>query len=172
MAPPPATRAWPGPTYHVRMTFNAPLLYVYAWCTDFSPVDPQLAGEDYERRILSRTPRKVVYENLARQPKGWVWSRYDVRLVPPRRWYLRSTGNYRRVEAEYELTSLGRERTRLDLEIRRRPGLLEFERMPRRAYERSLTLVWRRFARALNADYLRSRSRRASRSVRPRRASG
>lgn len=152
-------KKFPGPEYHVHVTFRAPLSFSYAWCTDFSPLDAKLEGEDYHRKVLRRSRRSVVYEDLEDAPGGWHWARYNVALGPPDRWHMESTGNHVQVVADYQLTALPRDRTRFDLRWRRRPGLLEFTRVPKGENERSTTVAWQRFARALERDHRKSRRR-------------
>ncbi|MCI4352357.1 MAG: hypothetical protein L3K14_03090 [Thermoplasmata archaeon] len=152
-------RRWPGPEYHVQATFRAPRPYVFAWCTDYSPGDAQLEGEGYRRMVVQRTRRRVVFEDLEESPRGWDWTRCDVELTPPDRWHMESTGNRREVVADYQLTELPDRRTQLDLWWRRRPGLLEFTPRSKTEGERSGTVGWKHFTRALERDYRKSRPR-------------
>ncbi len=147
-------RGWSGPEYHVRARFRAPLAYVFAWCTDYTPADAKLEGEDYARRILERTPRRVVLEDLEDTPDGWNWSRGVVRLRPPNRWRMDAIGNFRDVRADYVLSNEGKERTVLDLrwKVRRHRG----PNRSRAERERSGTAAWRKFAAALEKDFRRA----------------
>ena len=77
-----------GPEYRVRTVFRAPRRFVYGWCTDFGPEDPNLEHEHYERRIVERTPRRVIYEDLESSVGCWSWARKTVRLRPPAQWHL------------------------------------------------------------------------------------
>ncbi|MFZ0829529.1 MAG: hypothetical protein WCB18_02510 [Thermoplasmata archaeon] len=153
-------KRWPGPEYHVRATFRAPLPYVYAWCTDYTPGDAKLEGEKYQRKLIRRSRRHVTLEDLDESSTGWYWARLEVDLQPPDRWHLEVHGNMAQVIGDYQLTTLPDDRTRLDLWWRRRPGVLEFEHRPKKQAERSSTLGWQRFARALERDYQKSHPRR------------
>jgi hypothetical protein len=150
--------------YIVRATFRAPMAFVLRWCTDYSPEDSGLEGEQFRRRILARTRRRVVYEDLDDTPGGWMWSRWTVRIHPPDRWHGEATGNYRGWDVEYRLKSLPGARTQLTLRGRRTPLLLGKSNPPRTELERELTRTWERFGRALEADYRKSRRKRPGRT--------
>jgi hypothetical protein len=146
-------KGWPKPEYHVGIRIRAPLPYVFSWCTDYAPGDAKLEGEHYRRKDIHRTASRVIFEDIEESPGGWYWFRRDVRLQPPDRWHLESTGSHSRVIGDYQLTKLADGRTQLDLGWRRRPGLLEFAPRPKAAAERESTRGWRPFARALERDY-------------------
>lgn len=143
--------------YEVRTVFHAPLSFVFRWCTDYTAGDPALEGDSFTRRVLQRSRRVVVYEDLDTTPEGWAWSRWVVTLAPPDRWHGESMGNYRDWSVDYRLCSLPDGGTELLLKGERRPTLLG-ERNPSRAeLEASLAGNWQKFARALEADHARSR---------------
>ena len=151
---------WPGPEYHVHVEFRAPLPYVFSWCTDFDPHDDRREKDRYTRKIVERTPRRVVFEDLVDTDHGWTWARHVVTLHPPNWWHSDSVGSHRTVTLDYVLTRLGDERTRLDLRWRRRRTALGSAKISRRAYEKATTQAWRNFARELEKDYRKSRARR------------
>ncbi len=159
--------AWPPPVYRISVEFEAPLPFVFRWCTDYRTDDARRAGETYERRILSRTPREVVYEDLWWLADGWRWRRYRVILRPPDRWHADSVGNIRDASLDYRLTALPGDRTQLELVARRRPATGRPGQPPRRAFERELRQLWAHFARELHRDFRRSRvrSRKRGRSI-------
>ena len=105
---------WPGPRYEFSLEFNAPLEFVYRWCTDYAPEDGRLEGEEYQRRVVRCSRREVVYEDLSETKAGWRWARHVVRLSPPDRWHSDSVGSHRAVSLDYELSSLSGNRTRID----------------------------------------------------------
>ena len=146
-------KRWPGPEYHVTTVFRAPLRFAFRWCTDFRTDDARLEEEGFERKIVSRSSRRIVYEDLEWARDGWHWAQYVVTLFPPDRWHAESVGNYRDATLDYRLTELAEGRTRLDLRWRRRPGP-KGGRVPSKAkLERSSSRAWRSFARALERDY-------------------
>ncbi|MGD0249408.1 MAG: hypothetical protein ABSB97_00720 [Thermoplasmata archaeon] len=150
---------WPGPSYEIRVSFDAPLDFVYRWCTDFTPQDSQYETEEYQRRILRRSSREVVYEDLEDTKDGWVWSRHVVRLLPPAHWRSDSVGTLRAYALDYRLKRLQGNRTQLTLKARRRPYGIG-KKNPRKAqWERSTTAAWKSFARALERDYQKEGAR-------------
>lgn len=149
--------------YEVRTTFRAPLPFVFRWCTDYRPDDPAREKEDFQRRILSRTARRVVYEDLSEMPDGWSWSRMTVTLRPPNRWHADAAGNRRTWSLDYVLGELADGRTSFHMRGERRATPLGPPNPPRSALEPELLRSWRNFARALERDY------RASRRSRPKR---
>ncbi len=155
--------SWPPPEYRMRTTINAPLDFVYRWCTDYRSDDARRAGEKYNRRVIARTRQRVLFEDLWWEPDGWRWRRSDVTLLPPDRWHADSIGNGRTASIEYRLTDLPRERTQLEIRMRRRPGLRSTENPPKAHLERELRVMWRHFGSALETDYRRGRRRRSSR---------
>src|SRR5438309_12068066 len=70
MKPRNAGSAWPGPEYRIRVSFRAPIDFVFAWCTDYTPGDAALEKEAYERKIIERTSRSVVFEDLEESKDG------------------------------------------------------------------------------------------------------
>jgi hypothetical protein len=147
--------------YIVRTTFRAPMPFVLRWCTDYTPEDPGLEGGEFRRRILERTRRRVVYEDLDDTPGGWMWSRWTVNIHPPDRWHGEAVGNYRAWAADYQLKSLPGDRTQLTLRARRTPLLLGTKNPPRKDLEKELTQDWVKFGRSLEADYKKSRRKRS-----------
>jgi hypothetical protein len=153
----------PTAVYDFRTTFRAPLAFVYRWCTDFSPGDPDLEKAEYGRKILKKGRRKVVYEDLYDTSSGWSWSRHVVDLHPPNRWHSVSTGNYRVWDLNYELRAVSETKTAFHLHGTRTPTGLGVRNPSQAEMGRELRSVWRNFGRALERDYragLRSTSTR------------
>lgn len=148
----PRMSRWPPPRYRITVEFEAPLPFVFRWCTDYRTDDAKRAGETYDRRILRRTRHEVLYEDLWWAKDGWRWRRTRVRLRPPDRWHADSVGNIRDARIDYRLTQLPQERTRLTLEMRRRPAPGRGRQPSRRALESELRSLWGRYRRALERD--------------------
>jgi len=146
-------RISPAKIYEFRHRFHAPLPFVYAWCTDYTPHDARLEGDDYTRRIVRRTARKVVFEDLNEQPTGWTWSRMEVDLRPPNRWHAESVGSHRSWSIDYELATRSRGITELRFRGKRRATELAGKNPPKATLERNLRGMWRNFGRALERDY-------------------
>ena len=153
-----------GPEYHASVSFHAPLDFVFAWCTDYTPEDGALENENYARKIIERTPRRVIFEDLEESPSGWDWQRAIVSLRPPNRWHMVGVGNNRDVEADYVLSNLPRGRTRLDLRWKRMPRVADVKKRSKAEREASATRAWKRFAVALERDYQKSRRSRRKRT--------
>src|SRR5437870_12658353 len=89
---------WTGPEYRIRVSFRVPLDFAFAWCTDYTPEDPGLEGQSYQRTIIERTPHRVIFEDLEESEDGWHCVRAVVALSPPNRWHmdgLRNGGDVR-----------------------------------------------------------------------------
>jgi len=145
------------PEYRIRVSFGVPLDFAFAWCTDYTPDDPGLEGESYQRKVIERTPKRVIFEDLEETEDGWVWGRDVVTLLPPNRWHVEGVGNRRDVTADYILSPLPDGRTRFDLRWRRRPKTPEKKRLTKAEREASAMTAWKRFAAAMERDYRRSR---------------
>jgi len=154
---------WPGPSYKVRAVFQAPLDFVYRWCTDYTPQDARYEGEAYTRRILKSSPREVVYEDLESTKQGWFWTHHEVRLMPPNRWHSDSVGSHRAYSLDYHLTRLPGDRTQLTLTARRRPYGIGGKNPPKSQWEPSVALAWKHFGRSLERDYRKIAARRGKR---------
>jgi hypothetical protein len=153
----------PGPEYVTNVTFDAPIDYVFRWCTDYTPNDPKLGGRTYARRVVERGPDRVVFEDLDELPKGWSWAHYTVTLFPPDHWHMDSIGSHRHAVGDYTLRSEPGDRTRFELRYRREPGLLPFERIPKAERDPDDLALWTRWKRALEREYRASRRGRARR---------
>jgi hypothetical protein len=144
--------------YHVSVVFHAPLPFVFAWCTDYSPNDANLAGEDkmihLRRRIVSRTARQVVFENMYDEGRGWAWERHTVTLKPPNRWHSDGFGNYHEAHLDYRLKELPNDRTEFDMRWRSRSTSLSKGRLPpRETVERFVQELWHRRGQVLEREY-------------------
>jgi hypothetical protein len=146
-------KSWPSPTYVVQHDFRAPLEYVYRWCTDYTPNDARLENDEFQRRVLRRSTREVVYEDLDDTKDGWMWARHTVRLLPPNHWRSTSVGSHREYRLDYRLTKLPGGRTRLTLTARRRPYGIGPKNPPRSQWERNVRQLWNSFGRSLEKDF-------------------
>jgi hypothetical protein len=127
--------------------------FVFAWCTDYQPDDGALAREEYQRRILVRTPRHVRLEDLEDTPTGWVWKRTDVRLLPPDHWTAESVGNHRDFSLDYRLRPLANGRTEFRLTGVRRSKPPGGPNPSKARMERELQRLWRNLGSALERDF-------------------
>lgn len=161
------SKGGPTRTYEVRAKFRAPVDFVYRWCTDYTTDDARYESENYRRRILRRSSRQVVYEDLEETSAGWRWTRHVVRLLPPDRWHSESVGSHRQISLDYRLSALKGGRTLLVLTARRRPYGVGGKNPSRSQWVREIGRSWVLFGRALERDYrkaLRKRARGRKRS--------
>ena len=93
-----------------------------------------------------------------------MWSHWNITIHPPNHWHGDAVGNYRAWDVDYRLKSLPGDRTQLTLRGRRTPLLLGGRNPPKAELERELTETWRKFSRALEADYRKSRRKRSGRT--------
>jgi len=151
-------RAWSRNLFRVATTFDAPLGFVYRWCTDFGPEDASLTGEEFLRKVVRRSRTEIIFEDLNETPAGWMWLRNVVTLHPPDRWHLEATGNSLDAKADYRLTALFKGRTRFEMTWHLRPGLLGMAVPPKTTIEPALNHVWDTYRHALERDYSRARA--------------
>ena len=152
-------RAWLPLRYEIQVQFRAPLPYVYRWLTDYSPEDPALENGDYQRKVIEKSRRHAVLEDLTETRNGWEWYQSTVTLRPPDRWHAELRGNVPDWSLDYHLTPLGSNRTRLTIRWRIRRGAIgRGQRIPPKATtERMMRHLWRNFARSLEREYSRER---------------
>lgn len=155
-------RALPPRDLRIRheQTFRAPIGFAFRWCTDYSPRDPSIEKDHYVRKILSRTPRGVVYQDLGRHGKGWFLNQQTVTLHRPTHWHAESVGTYRSWSLDYRLRELPNGRTRFTFDGRRRATPLDDQRPSRAEVLANIRTLWTHFGRALEKDYRRSVRRR------------
>ncbi len=68
-------------------------------------------------------------------------------------------GNYRDVTADYWLSRLADGRTQLELRWRRRPKVAGMKQLTKAQREADTLRAWKKFGRAMERDYQRTRSR-------------
>lgn len=153
-------KRWPGPNYKVSSTFHVPLAFAFRWCTDYTAKDARYSAENYERRILRRSNREVIFEDLYDTEGGWIWIRRKIRFRPPARWHADSVGSDRALSVDYQLSRLSANSTLLTIRARRRPYGVGVKNPPKSEWENSVASNWLKFGRAMERDYMRSRSRR------------
>ena len=97
---------------------DAPLRYVYDWCTDFRPDDRKFEKSKPRHRVVTVGPRRLVRVKVAgsgvENPKMAVEL---VRLSPPNAWHKDTIGETDLDAIDYRLTPLGPKKTRVSLVI-------------------------------------------------------
>ena len=95
-------------TIRVSKTINAPLEYVFDWCTDFSENDPKITGSKSQRRILEKTKKRVIYAQLYKGEDGSEKVAVDiVTLKAPTSWHLDYFGEEDDETGEYKSNAWG-----------------------------------------------------------------
>ncbi len=141
----------------VSKTIDAPQRYVYEWCTDFRNDDPLITGSKSQRRILTKTRRRVVYAQIYRGADGTQKIAVDVvTLNPPDAWHLDYFGEEDDETGDYRLKSLGQDKTRLDMVFKEKWKIANPPSLEEQA--RQTSEVWDKYARALEKEY-RSKKR-------------
>ena len=141
-------------TYKVSKTFEVPLTFAYDWCTDFREDDPKMVGSRNMRHILERAENRVVWVvNRGKTGKAMDSIRV-VWLSPPDSWHLETCGDETEV-GDYKLTSLGKNRTRLDMTFR--ATYYDRESIEDKAeWEADTKQHWDRYGEYLEKDYQNS----------------
>ena len=138
-------------TYKVSKTFNAPLEFVFNWCTDFQEGDPKMVGSKNRRHLHEKTKVRVIYTVDGKKlPSGTdpvrvVW------LRPPNAWHLETCGDGTEI-GDYKLASLGKNKTRLDMvfsEIHNKKS--DFQ--SKKEYKAETLDHWDRYGKFLERDF-------------------
>ena len=137
----------------VSKTINAPLRYIFNWCTDFREDDPQITGSKSQRKILEKTKKRVIYAQVYEGADGKDKMAVDIiMLKPPSSWHLDYFGEEDDETGEYRLKSLGKNKTRLDMVFREKwkniAKVPSIEEQMRNTNE-----VWDKYVAALEKDY-------------------
>lgn len=134
----------------ISRTIDAPIRFVYGWCTDLREDDYKISGSKSRRRILEKTGQRVIYTTREKGAKS-VGAASVVTLHPPNTWHVDSIGDQRDTVGDYRLTRLCDGRTRLDIvfKVKRKssaaPGRTQFLR--------HLNKSWDRYVATLDKDY-------------------
>ncbi len=137
----------------VSKTINAPLRYVYNWCTDFREDDPQITGSKSQRKILQKTKKRVIYAQLYEGSDGKQKVAVDiVTLNTPHSWHLDYFGQEDDETGDYKLTSLGKHKTRLDMVFKEK--WKDIAKIPSKQEQVDQTSeVWDKYVAALEKEY-------------------
>lgn len=143
-------------TFPVSKTINAPLRFVYRWCTDYRESDPKITGSKFKRRILLKTPHRAIY-NSTYTSRGNSRSIVNVvTLHPPRAWHLDAVGDEIDEKVDYVLTKLGPRRTKLDITF---TGHYKTHEVPTKAQDaKEVNELWDKYVAALEKDHGHSKS--------------
>jgi len=109
--------------YRISKDIEAPLPFVYDWCTDYREDDGKLTGSRRKKKILEKTKSRVIYTSSCLENGKLVGRVSIISLVPPNAWYLETAGDpLEQYTGDYKLTKLGSNKTRLDMAFDTRYG--------------------------------------------------
>ncbi len=131
---------------------DAPLSYVYDWCTDFRPDDEKFSRSKPKSRVIRVSPRRLVRVRIARHGASDPAMAVElVRLSPPNAWH-KDTIDEKDLDAiDYKLTALSPNRTRISLVIVERWLISDF---PKKAdWVRRSSEYWDELVAALEERY-------------------
>jgi hypothetical protein len=141
--------------YKLSRTFNAPLDFVFQWCTDFREDDNKMVDSKTRRTFLEKGKNRIVwvvnYKEDGKEKEGIraVW------LQPPNGWHLDTCGDGREV-GDYRLKSMGKNKTRLDMVFYQTFDSKEEVENPEE-WEKDSTKHWATYADYLEKDYAKSK---------------
>jgi len=112
-------------TQRLRLSksIEAPLKYVYDWCTDYRSDDWTLSqARPHPRfRVVKLSPRRLLRIRLTPTSVGDPEVAVDlVRLAPPDAWHTNQIDERDLEAVDYKLTALGTAKTRIDLLVTER----------------------------------------------------
>jgi hypothetical protein len=142
-------------TYRVSKIINAPMKFVFDWCTDFREDDNQITGSKTQRKILEKTKHRVIYISAYERDGKGVSGVNIVTLKPPNAWHLEYVGEEEDEIGRYKLKRLGPSRTRLDMIFTEK---YRVNNAPTKEEDRSHTeQMWDKYVAALETDFSSSR---------------
>jgi hypothetical protein len=137
--------------YKLSQTFDAPMDYVFSWCTDFREDDNAMVGSKTNRTILEKTPERVIWRVSYKDGKETIEGVRAVWLFPPKMWKLDTCGDGREM-GEYKLKALGKSKTRLDMKF-----VVTYDSKDevedKDEWEEDGRKHWKIYKKALEADY-------------------
>jgi hypothetical protein len=131
---------------------DAPIRYVYDWCTDFGSDDAKLEGSSVRHRVVKVSPQRLVRVKFIRRgAKNPTMSVEVVRLSPPTAWHKDTIGEEELDSMDYKLTAMGPNKTRLSLVMVERWMIPKF---PKTAdWVRASSEYWDGLVRAIEERY-------------------
>jgi len=138
-------------TIRVSKTINAPMKYVFNWCTDFREDDPQITGSKNRRVILEKTKKRAVYASIYTGNDGnqKIGVNY-VTLEPPKSWHLEFFGEEDIEVGDYKLVPAGKNKTKLNMVFKERWKIKE---PTIEEQVNDTNRVWDKYVEALEREY-------------------
>ena len=140
--------------YNISKTFDAPLKFVFDWCTDFREDDGKMVGSKTKQQFLERTEKRIVWVSNYKEEGKTIEGVRVVWLHPPNSWHLDTCGDLREL-GDYKLTSLGKTRTRLDMVFQ-----ISYDDpkdlRDKKEWEKEVLEEWDTYGKYLEKDYKKS----------------
>ncbi len=137
--------------YAVMKVINAPLRFVYDWCTDYREDDNQITGSKTQRKILQKTKRRAIYVSTYERDGKTKIGVNIVKLMPPKAWYLEYVGEEEDETGWYKLTRLGPHKTRLQMKFTEK---YKINNTPTKEEDRNHTdQLWDKYVARLETEY-------------------
>ena len=137
--------------FSVSKIINAPLPFVYAWCTDFREDDYKISGQNRRIAIFERTANRFIMSIRDKRNSKVVTAARIVTFNPPNSWHLDWIGDENDERGDYRLTRLGAHKTRLNATFKVKPKASD---APRKSeMQKNVNAAWNRYASALEKDY-------------------
>ncbi len=135
---------------------QAPLRYVYAWCTDYRSDDGRYSRAKPRFLVHRLTPDRIARIRFVKIKAGKVAVAAEViRLRPPNAWHLDQIDERDFNSVDYRLRRVGPQTTRISLELVERWMVPDFPR--KSEWVRGTTAFWDRLVAALESDYRQGR---------------
>lgn len=132
---------------------NAPLKFVFNWCTDYQESDPKITGSKRRRVILDRSKKRVVFAAVFDEDDGKTHvSVYDVKLKPPDSWHYDIFDSDRIGTGDYKLKHLSNKTTQLRIVFKNKYKNVA-KKESSRAYINRLNGLWDKYIATLEKDY-------------------
>jgi hypothetical protein len=143
-------------THRIRLSKNieAPLKYVYEWCTDYRSDDWMLSPRRPHPRFrtMKLSPRRLLRIRLTPTSEHDPEVAVDViRLAPPDAWHTDQIDEQDRETVDYKLVALGATKTRLDLLVTER--WVTPNHLSRAGTVRRLSGAWDRYIAQIETRY-------------------
>jgi hypothetical protein len=133
----------------ISKIIDAPLGFVYDWCTDYREDDYRITRSKSRRSFLERTRRRVIY--ITREKGKPMGSASIVTLHPSDAWHVNSISDDRDIVGDYRLRKLAGKRTRLDIvfKVKRKSA-----KAPSKSeFLKHLKEIWDKYVARLENDY-------------------
>ena len=135
----------------VSRVINAPISFVYGWCTDFREDDNRITGEKKRIAILERARNRFIMSVRYKSHGKAMHAARVVTLRPPYSWHLDWIGDEDNETGDYRLTRLGNRKTKLNVTFRVRNNIPTAPGS--REWEKHANSVWDKYVSALERDY-------------------